>query len=45
MITFRKYLKAYLSPYPIPREHLLSLLKEKDPDIVSAKIARIFSAL
>lgn len=45
VITFRKYLKAYLSPYPIPREHLLSLLKEKDPDIVSAKIARIFSAL
>lgn len=45
VITFRKYLKAYLSPYPIPREQLLSLLREKDPDVVSSEITRIFSAL
>jgi nifR3 family TIM-barrel protein len=31
VITFRKYLKAYLAPYDIPREDLLGLLKSKDP--------------
>jgi len=45
VITFRKYLKAYLSPYSILREELLSLLREKDPDIVPAEITRIFSTL
>ncbi len=43
--TFRKYLKAYLAPYAIPRERLLALLKMKDPASVRAEIARIFSEL
>jgi tRNA-dihydrouridine synthase B len=34
VITFRKYLKAYLAPYAIPREALLSLLKSQDPSFV-----------
>lgn len=45
VITFRKYLKAYLSSYPIPRERLLSLLREKDPNAVTEEITRIFSKL
>ena len=34
VITFRKYLKAYLSPYPLPRQVLLSILKSKDPKFI-----------
>ena len=34
VITFRKYLKAYLAPYAIPREALLSLLKSQHPAFV-----------
>jgi len=34
VITFRKYLKAYLAPYDIPREDLLVLLKSKEPAFV-----------
>ncbi|QRN83120.1 tRNA-dihydrouridine synthase family protein [Chloroflexota bacterium] len=45
VITFRKYLKAYLAPYSIPREELLALLKEKDQDVVHSEITRIFSLL
>ncbi|MBG0787265.1 MAG: tRNA-dihydrouridine synthase [Anaerolineaceae bacterium] len=45
VITFRKYLKAYLAPYPIPREELLDLLREKDQDAVHSEIIRIFSLL
>lgn len=45
VITFRKYLKAYLAPYTIPRERLLALLKMKDPASVRAEITRIFSEL
>ena len=45
VITFRKYLKAYLAPYPIPQERLLALLKMKDPASVRAEITRIFSEL
>lgn len=45
VITFRKYLKAYLAPYPIPREELLALLREKDQDVVRSEITRIFSLL
>jgi tRNA-dihydrouridine synthase B len=34
VITFRKFLKAYLAPYAIPREKLLILLKSQDPAFV-----------
>jgi tRNA-dihydrouridine synthase B len=34
VITFRKYLKAYLAPYEIPREKLLILLKSQDHGFV-----------
>lgn len=45
VITFRKYLKAYLAPYSIPREELLALLREKDQDVVHSEITRIFSLI
>lgn len=42
IITFRKYLKAYLAPYPIPREILLGLLRSQDPGLVRAFIINLF---
>jgi len=45
VITFRKYLKAYLAPYPVPTEQLLSLLREQDQHIVRAEILQIFSQI
>lgn len=42
VITFRKYLKAYLKPYGLPREQMLALLKSKDPDFVQETIEEIF---
>lgn len=41
LITFRKYLKAYLKPYELPAEQLLSLLKSKDPNFVKSTINAI----
>ena len=41
IITFRKYLKAYLAPYPIPRDMLLQLLKSQDPEFVRSFIITI----
>jgi len=38
IITFRKYLKAYLAPYPIPRDILLQLLKSQDAEFVRSFI-------
>ena len=43
VITFRKYLKAYLKPYDLPSEQLKSLLKSKDPDFVKSTINAIFA--
>jgi tRNA-dihydrouridine synthase B len=43
VITFRKYLKAYLSPYEFPREVLLHLLKSQDPKFVREFILSFFS--
>jgi len=43
VITFRKYLKAYLDPYHIPREKLLPLLKSKDPHFIRLYIDRFFN--
>ena len=34
VITFRKYLKAYLQPYDLPPEKLQNLLTSKDPHFV-----------
>ena len=39
VITFRKYLKAYLQPYEISYEVMQTLLRSKDPDEVKALIA------
>jgi len=45
VITFRKYLKACLAPYALPREELLALLKSKNPDFVCMRLDEIFSRL
>jgi len=45
VITFRKYLKAYLAPYPSPKEDLLAVLKSKDPHEVRDWLARFFDTL
>jgi len=42
VITFRKYLKAYLAPYDLPRKEVLSLLKCKDPNAVKELLIAIF---
>ncbi len=42
VITFRKYLKAYLKPYELPQETLLPLLKTKDVEFIKNNIERIF---
>ncbi len=34
VITFRKYLKAYLNPYDLPHDQLLALLQSKDPNFI-----------
>ena len=43
VITFRKYLKAYLAPYDIPREDLLPLLKSKNPQFVREWLVPFFA--
>ena len=43
VITFRKFLKAYLKPYEIASEEMLTLLKSKDPEFIDSEITRIFS--
>ena len=45
IITFRKYLKAYLVSYDIPREELLLLLKSKDPQFVRGWLAQFFTGM
>ncbi len=45
VITFRKYLKAYLKPYHLPDDTLLSLLKSKDIDFVVQLLEKIFSTI
>lgn len=42
LITFRKFLKAYLKPYNIPQDQLLRLLKSKDPDFVKDFLDHFF---
>jgi nifR3 family TIM-barrel protein len=45
VITFRKYLKAYLDPYDIAREDLLTLLKSKEPAFIRDWLDRFFERL
>lgn len=45
VITFRKYLKAYLKPYNLPREKLLALLTSKDPYFVHENLLEILTEL
>ena len=45
VITFRKYLKAYLAPYDIPREELVPLLKSKEPQFVRGWLERFFTGM
>lgn len=45
VITFRKYLKAYLKPYKLSREKLLPLLTSKDPQFVRENLVEIFTKL
>ncbi|MDF1519450.1 MAG: tRNA dihydrouridine synthase DusB [Brevefilum sp.] len=42
VITFRKFLKAYLRPYDLQSELLLSLLKSKDPEFIKSNLEEIF---
>ena len=43
VITFRKYLKAYLAPYHLPKEDLTTLLKSKDAESVQQHLEKVFS--
>lgn len=43
VITYRKYLKAYLSPYDLPKETLHTILISKDADFVHQQIDEILS--
>lgn len=45
VITFRKYLKAYLKPYKISRTVMLPLLNSKDPEFIQQSLGDIFSNL
>jgi tRNA-dihydrouridine synthase B len=45
VITFRKYLKAYLKPFALSRDELLILLKSKDHAFVEDEIKKIFNCL
>ncbi len=45
VITFRKYLKAYLAPYAVPKDDLLAVLKNKDPLEVRDWLERFFDSL
>lgn len=45
VITFRKFLKAYLTPYNLTRETLLPLLKSQDPEFIRQYLGEIFSEL
>lgn len=45
VITFRKYLKGYLTPYHLSRKKLLALLKETDPIKVTTLINDYFQEL
>jgi hypothetical protein len=43
VITFRKFLKAYLKPYDLPQETLLLLLKSKDAEFIKSNLEKFFA--
>jgi nifR3 family TIM-barrel protein len=43
VITFRKYLKACLRPYDIPKDRLLAILKSTDPQFIKDEIDALLS--
>lgn len=43
VITFRKFLKAYLKPYELPQDQLLALLKSKEPDFIKNFLDHFFN--
>ncbi len=45
LIQFRKFLKAYLKPYELPRQLLLDLLTSRDPSFVYQNTEKIFDTL
>jgi len=44
VITFRKYLKAYLQPYALPPDQLLALLTSKDKAFILETLERYFES-
>jgi tRNA-dihydrouridine synthase len=42
VMTFRKYLKAYLHPYNLPKEQLRTLLTSKDPAFILVNVRKVF---
>ena len=45
VMPFRKYLKAYLDPYDLPRPEMKTLLTTDDPDVLLGLIDKTFLAL
>ena len=45
VITFRKYLKAYLAPYFISKEELGLIMKTKDAEELRQRLEQLFSSL
>jgi tRNA-dihydrouridine synthase len=45
VITFRKFLKAYLKPYALSHEVLLPLLKITDPEEIRQALKDLFTNL
>jgi nifR3 family TIM-barrel protein len=45
VITFRKYLKSYLAPYPIAKDELQAILNTKDAETVRQRLEVLFSDL
>ena len=45
VMPFRKYIKAYLDPYNVPREKMKSLLTTDDPDNLLGLIDEVFLSL
>jgi nifR3 family TIM-barrel protein len=42
VITFRKFLKAYLKPYELPQETMLVLMKSKNADFIKNNLEEFF---
>ena len=44
LMPFRKFLKAYLEPYQLPKEQLRALLTTKDEDKLVTLLEQVFAA-